>query len=91
MSEWLLAQKGVCTEWSTGGSLSQSREGPYNTGQHLIQHCSETPPVDFEAVRQALDDLRSEVLGRAAGRVCCLRSLYYIWPIDGGVGETEIC
>jgi hypothetical protein len=69
----------------------ESGEGPYNTGQHLIQHRSETPPVDFETVREPLDDLRSEVLGRATERACCLRSSAgdSIWQIFLRVGRLR--
>jgi len=38
----------------------------HNSSQHLIQHCSKAPPINFVAVRQALNDLRCEVLGGPA-------------------------
>ena len=56
--------------------LSRKAEGAYDTGHHLIQHRSETPPVRFETVGESLDNLRSEVLCRVTKRA---RRLHFIW------------
>ena len=39
------------------------------TGHHLVHEHAERPPVDGGAVRQLLQDLRGDVVGRAAERV----------------------
>lgn len=43
-------------------------DNTHDPTQHLVQHRSKAPPIHLIAVRQSLDDLRSQVLGGPAKR-----------------------
>jgi hypothetical protein len=44
----------------------------HDTRQHFIQHCTKAPPVDLVAIRKTLNDLWSEILGRATECARCV-------------------
>jgi hypothetical protein len=70
MSAWLLAQNGVYEGLGENENTNMQvvKKKTHDASEHLVEHGSEAPPINFVAVRQTLDDLRRKVLRSSTER-----------------------